>query len=60
MLRAVFSGLTRVGSGGEGVDEEEIGAGGELEEEKEVGRLVDPLLVDGKMGQCLGKAKGGK
>ena len=57
---AVFSGLTRVGSGGEGVDEEEIGAGGELEEEKEVGRLVDPLLVDGKMGQWLGKAKGGK
>ena len=56
MLRAVFSGLTRVGSGGEGVDEEEGGAGGELEEEKVVG----PLLVDGKMGQCLGKAKEGK
>ena len=57
---AVLSGLTRVGSGGEGVDEEECGAGGELEGEKEVGRLVSPLLVDGKMGQCLGKAKGGK
>ena len=42
------------------MDEEEGGAGGELEEEKEVGRQVDPLLVDGKMGQCLGKAKGGK
>ena len=47
--------MTRVGSGGEGVDEEEGGAGGEFEEEKVVGRLVDPLLLDGK-----GKAKGGK